>query len=109
MGLAFLGGGIFMALLQGGTTTFDWRSSRIVHTLTVASYRRRREYAFPDVASVGVKESYSEGHSYVPVIRLHSGETRWLSLAGYGYLSCAKVADDVCRATGLARHDTKGG
>jgi hypothetical protein len=105
MALAFFGFGLFATLLREVRTIFDCRSRRIVHTLTVGSYQRRREYSFADVASVGVREFYSDGYSYMPVVRLPNGETRWLGAANYGYLSCARVVDEICRATGLIRRD----
>ncbi len=78
---------------------------RIVHTLTVAWHQRRRDYSFADVASVGVKEFYGEGYSYMPVMSLRNGETRWLSAGNCGFLSCAEVVDEIRRLTGLERRD----
>ena len=106
MCLTFLGFGLYFAMLQEVSTIFDWRSRRVVHTLNIAWYQRRRDYSFADVASVGVKEFYGEGgYSYMPVMRLRNGETRSLSAGNYGYPSCAELVDEICAATGLDRRD----
>ena len=42
-----------------------------------------------------------EHDSYMPVMTLRNGETRWLSTANGSYLICAMTVEAICAVTGL--------
>jgi hypothetical protein len=104
--MTFLGFGLFLALPRRVTTRFDLRSRRVLHTVSIGRWDvRQRSYSFAEIASLGVKEFYSEGYSYLPVMTLHSGTTHWLAASNGGYMPYAKTIGEVCEATGLPKRD----
>ena len=108
MGVAFVLVGLFLFLPREVNTIFDLRSRRVLRNVTFCKglYERRQAYSFDEIAGLGVKEygaNGSEGYSYIPVMVLRGGKTRWLAANNGGYLVWANTIDDVCSATGLAK------
>jgi len=105
IGVTFLGVGVFLALPREVTTTFDLRSHRVGHHVSIARgwYERRRTYAFAEIAGLRLTEHDGVPHSYMPVMTLRNGETRWLSTANGSYLICAMTIEAICAVTGLQK------
>ena len=101
----FLGIGIFLSLPSMITTTFDPRSHRVVHHVSVGHgwYERRRTYAFAEIAGLRLTEHDGVPYSYMPVMTLRNGETRWLSTANGSYLMCATTIEAICAITDLQK------
>jgi len=102
MGVAFVLVGLFLFLPREVNTIFDLRSRRVLRNVTFCKglYERRHVYSFDEIAGLGVKEygaNGSEGYSYIPVMVLRGGKTRWLAANNGGYLAWANTIDDVCR------------
>jgi hypothetical protein len=108
MGVALFGFGVFLVLPREVITTFDLRSHRVVQRVSIGRgwYERRRTYAFAEIAGLRLNESHGETHSYLPVMALRNGETRWLSTANGSYLICAMTIEAICAATGLQKLGT---
>src|SRR5262245_53527127 len=79
IGIAFAGIGGFLMLPRTITTTFDTRSRRVHHNINICNgwYQRSTTYSFAEIAGVGVKEYNNEGYTYMPIIKLKGGGTRW--------------------------------
>jgi len=105
IGVMFLGIGIFLSLPREVTTTFDLRSHRVVHHVNIGRgwYERRHTYAFAEIAGLRLNEYHGEDYSYMPVMTLRNGETRWLSTANGSYLICAMTIEAICAVTGLQK------
>jgi hypothetical protein len=106
IGVMFAGIGGFLLLPREVITTFDLRSQRVVHHVSIGRgwYERRRTYDFAEIAGLGLSEYYGEEPpSYMPVMTLRSRETRWLSTANGSYLPCAITIEAICAATGLQK------
>jgi hypothetical protein len=101
IGVAFVGIGVFLLLPREVTTTFDLHSHRVVHHVRIGRgwYERHRTYAFAEIA--GLRLNGYNGDSYMPVMTLRNGETRWLSTANGSYLIYAMTIETICAATGL--------
>lgn len=61
-------------------------------------YERCRTYAFAEIAALHLNGFYAEPASYMPVMTLRNGETRWLS-----YLICTTTVEAICAVTGLQK------
>ena len=107
MGVAFVIVGLFLLLPREVNTIFDLRSCRVLHNVSFCKglHEHRQAYSFDEIAGLGVKEYGAEGYSYMPVMVLRGGKTRWLATNNGGYLAMANTIDDVCSATGLAKLD----
>jgi hypothetical protein len=105
LGVMFLGIGVFLLLAREITTTFDLRSRRVVHHLSIGHgwYERRRTYAFSEIAGLRLNGHDAESDSCMPVMMLLNGETRWLSTANGSYLICATTIEAICEVTGLQK------
>jgi hypothetical protein len=105
IGMAFVGIGVFLFLPREVTTTFDLRSHRVVHHVSIAHgcYERRRTYAFAEIAGLRLNGYVGEHESYMPVLALQNGETRWLSTANNSYLIGAMTIEAICGVTGLQK------
>jgi hypothetical protein len=105
MGVLFLGIGVFLSLPREVTTTFDLRAHRVVHHVSIGRgwYERRRTYAFAEIAGLRLNGHDAEPDSYMPVMMLLNGETRWLSTANGSYLICATTIEAICAITGLQK------
>jgi hypothetical protein len=105
IGVAFAGIGVLLALPREVTTTFDLRSHRVVHHLSIGCgwYERRRSYAFAEIAGLRLNGYAAEPDSYMPVVMLRNGEPRWLSTANGSYLICATTIEAICGVTGLRK------
>ena len=107
VGVTFAVVGLFMALRHDITTIIDPRSRRVLYNVDLCNgwYKCRQTYSFDEIAGLGVKEYVGEGYSYMPVLVLRGGKTRWLANVSGGYLAFTKTMDEVCCATGLPRLD----
>jgi len=105
IGVTLLGIGVFLSLPREVTTTFDLRSHRVVHHVSIGRswYECRRTYAFAEIAGLRLTEHDGVPYSYMPVITLRNGETRWLSTANGSYLICATTIEAICAVTGLQK------
>jgi len=105
IGVAFLGIGVFLSLPREVTTTFDLDSHCVVHLVSIGRgrYERRRTYAFADILGLRLNGYAAEPDSYMPVMTLLSGETRWLSTANTSYLICETTIEAICAVTGLQK------
>jgi hypothetical protein len=105
IGVALFGFGVFLLLSREIITTFDLRSHRVVHHVSIGRgwYERRRTYSFAEIAGLLLNEYHGETHSYMPVMTLLNGETRWLSTANGSYLICAMTIEAICAVTGLQK------
>jgi hypothetical protein len=107
LGSSFAVIGFILLLRHEITTIFELRSRRVLINVQLCNgwYERRQTYAFDEVASLGVKEYAGEGYSYMPVLVLRSGKTRWLATMNGGYLAFAKAIEEIAHATGLSKMD----
>jgi hypothetical protein len=106
IGVMFVGIGVFLFLPREVITTFDLRSHRVVHHVSIGRgwYERRRTYAFAEIAGLRLNEHHGETHSYMPVMTLQNGETQRLSTApNASYLICATTIEAICEVTGLQK------
>ena len=105
IGVTFVGIGVFLSLPREVTTTFDLRSHRVVHHVSIGRgwYERRRTYAFAEIAGLRLNGYDAEPDSYMPVMTLRNGETRWLSTANGSYLICTMTIEAICAVTGLQK------
>jgi len=105
IGVAFLGIGVFLSLPREVTTTFDLDSHRVVHLVSIARgwYERRRAYALEEIAGLRLTGYDAEPHSYMPVMTLRNGETRWLGTANSSYLISTMTIEAICAVTGLQK------
>jgi hypothetical protein len=105
IGVTFVGIGFFLSLPREVTTTFDLRSQRVVHHLSIGRgwYTRRRTYAFGEIAGLRLNGYDAEPDSYMPVMMLRNGETRWLSTANSSYLISSMTIEAICAVTGLQK------
>jgi hypothetical protein len=98
-GVAPAGIGLFLLLPREVITTFDLRSHRVVDHVSIGRgwYERRRTYAFTEIAGLRLNGyDHPEPDSYMPVMILRNGETRWLSTANSSYLICAMTIEAIC-------------
>ncbi len=108
--LAFAMFGLVISLPITITTTFDVRARRVVHKVSLGKMWdvRRNSHAFAELAGLGVQEYVSEDHfsnnvySYLPVLVLRGGKTRWLAMMNGSYKAMGGTMEEVCTATGLA-------
>jgi hypothetical protein len=102
IGVMIVGIGVFLLLPREVITTFDLRSRRVLHHVSIGRgwYERRRTYAFAEIAGLGLKY-YAEPGSYMPVMALRNGERRRLSTANGSYLIYATTIAEICAVTGL--------
>jgi hypothetical protein len=100
-----VGIGVFLSLPREVTTTFDLASHRVVHLVSIGRgcYERRRTYAFAEIAGLRLNGYDAEPDSYMPIMTLRNGETRWLSTANGSYLICAMTIEAICAVTGLQK------
>jgi hypothetical protein len=105
LGVAFVGIGIFLSLPREVTTTFDLRAQRVVHHLSIGRgwYERRRTYAFAEISGLRLNGYDAEPDSYMPVMMLRNGESRWLSTANASFLICETTIEAICAVTGLQK------
>jgi hypothetical protein len=105
IGVAFLGIGVFLSLPREVATTFDLDSQRVVHLVSIGRgrYERRRTYAFAEIIGLRLNGYAAEPDSYMPVMTLLNGETRWLSTANTSYLICEATIEAICAVTGLQK------
>jgi len=106
IGVTFLGIGVFLSLPREITTTFDLRSHRVVHHVSIGRgwYERRHTYGFGEIAGLRLIEHDGEPYSYMPVMTLQNGKTRWLSTANCSsYLIGATTIEAICAVTGLQK------
>jgi hypothetical protein len=105
IGLVFVGIGVFLSLPRGVTTTFDLRSHRVVHHVSIGLgwYARRRTYPLAEIAGLRLTGHDAESDSYMPAMTLRNGKTRWLSTANGSYLICAVTIEAICAETGLQK------
>jgi len=105
LGVTVVGAVVFLSLPREVTTTFDLSSHRVVHHVSVLRgwYERRRTYAFAEIAGLRLNGYDSEPDSYMPVMMLRNGETRWLSTANGSYLICTMTIEAICAATSLQK------
>ena len=103
VGVTFVGIGGFLLLPREVTTTFDPRSSRVDHQVSVGRgwVERRRTYTFAEIAGLRLTGYDAESDSYMPAMTLRNGKTRWLSTANGSHLICAMTIAAICAATGL--------
>ena len=101
----FVGIIVFLLLPREVITIFDLRSHRVVHHVSIGRgwYERRRTYAFAEIAGLRLNGYDAEPDSYMPVMMLRGGETRWLRTANGSYLICAMTIDAICAVTGLQK------
>jgi len=95
----------FFLLPREVITTFDLRSHRVVHHVSIGRgwYERRRTYAFTEIAGLRLNGYDPEPDSFMPVMILRNGETRWLSTANSSDLICAMTIEAICELTGLQK------
>jgi hypothetical protein len=107
IGLTFVVVGAFLLVRREITTIFDLRTRRVLVNVNFCNgwYERRQTYTFDEIASVGVKEYVNEGYSYMPVLVLRRGKTRYLATINGGYLAFAKSMGEIAAATGLPKMD----
>jgi hypothetical protein len=105
VGIMFVGIGVFLLLPREVITTFNLRSDRVVHHVSIGrgGYERRRTYAFAEIAGLRLNGYDAEPDSYMPVMMLRDGGTRWLSTANGSYLTCAMTIEAICAVTGLQK------
>ena len=111
LGLASLGLGGFLILPSSVTTTFDLGTRQAVHQRSFGGgrIRLRYDYFFADIAGIGFKAYHGDGDgdpSYVPVIVLRDGKTRWLGVWNGGAWSRRESTNTtfirtICSATSL--------
>jgi len=101
IGVAFLGIGVFLSLPREVTTTFDLESHRVVHLVSIGRgrYERRRTYAFAEILGLRLNGYTAEPDSYMPVMTLLNGQTRWLSTANTSEVTI----EAICAVTGLQK------
>jgi hypothetical protein len=97
--------GVLLLLPREVITTFDLRSSRVVHHVSIGRgwYERRHTYAFAEIAGLRLTGHDAESDSYMPAMMLRNGKTRWLSTANGSYLICAMSIEAICAETRLHR------
>lgn len=95
IGVMFVGIGVFLSMPREVTTTFDLRSHLVVHDV--------RTYVFAEIAGLRLNEYRGEDYSYMPVMTLLNGETRWLGTANGSYLICSMTIEAICAVTGLQK------
>jgi hypothetical protein len=102
IGVMIVGIGVFLLLPREVITTFDLRSHRVLHHVSIGRgwYERHRTYAFAEIAGLGLKYNAEPG-SYMPVMALRNGETRRLSTANGSYLIYKTTIEAICAVTGL--------
>ena len=105
IGVGFLGIGVFLSLPREVTTTFDLDSHRVVHLMSIGRdwYERRRTYAFAEILGLRLNGYAAEPDSFMPVMTLLNGETRWLSTANASFLICETTIEAICAETGLRK------
>jgi hypothetical protein len=105
IGVTFLGIGVFLSLPREVTATFDLRSRRVVHYVSIGRgwYERRRTYAFAEIAGLRLNGYDAEPDAYMPVMTLRNGETRWLGTANSGFLIGTMTIEAICAVTGLQK------
>jgi hypothetical protein len=105
IGVMFVGIGVFLSMPREVTTTFDLRSHLVVHDVSIGRgwYERRRTYVFAEIAGLRLNEYRGEDYSYMPVMTLLNGETRWLGTANGSYLICSMTIEAICAVTGLQK------
>jgi hypothetical protein len=105
LGVTVVGIGVFLSLPREVTTTFDLCSQRVLHHMNIlrGCYERRRTYAFAEIAGLRLNGYHGEPDSYMPVMMLRNGETRWLSTANSSYLICTMTIEAICSVTGLQK------
>jgi uncharacterized integral membrane protein len=105
LGVVFLGISVFLSLPREVTTTFDLDSHRVVHLVSIGRgrYERRRTYPFAEILGLRLNGYAADPDSYMPVMTLLNGETRWLSTANTSYLICETTIEAICAVTGLQK------
>ena len=110
LGLAFAMLGLVISLPITIATTFDLRARRVLRKVRLWNVLdvRQNSHSFAELAGLGVKEHVSEGHSsnnvysYMPVLVLRGGKSRWLAMVNGSYAAMGNTMEEVCKATGLA-------
>ena len=105
IGVAFLGIGVFLSLPREVTTTFDLDANRVVHLVSIGRgrYERRRTYAFAEILGLRLNGYAAEPDSYMPVMMLLNGKTRWLSTANASFLISEMTIEAISAVTGLQK------
>ena len=105
IGAAFLGIGVFLSLPREVTTTFDLDSHCVVHDVNIGRgrYLRHRTYAFAEILGLRLNGHAAEPDSFMPVMTLLNGETRWLSTANASFLICETTIEAICAEIGLQK------
>jgi hypothetical protein len=103
--VVFLGISVFLSLPREVATTFDLDSHSVVHLVSIGRgrYERRRTYAFAEILGLRLNGYAAEPDSYMPVMTLLNGETRWLSTANTSYLTSETTIEAICAVTGLQK------
>jgi hypothetical protein len=108
VGVSFVIIGLAIMVPRTITTIFDLQNRRVVHDISLANgwYRITRSYSFFDVASLGASEHNSDSsYSYMPVMRLRNGETRWLAAWNGSFLAFRDAIDLICKEAEFAKRD----
>ena len=66
-------------------------------------YERRRTYAFAEILGLRLNGYAAEPDSYMPVMMLLNGETRWLSAANASFLISETTIEAISAVTGLQK------
>ena len=94
IGVMFAGIGGFLLLPREVITTFDLRSQRVVHHVSIGRgwYERRRTYAFAEIAGLRLNRYDAAPDSYMPIMTANGSN-----------LICAMTIDAICAVTGLQK------
>jgi hypothetical protein len=105
IGVMVLGVGVFLLLPREVIATFDLRSHRVVRHVSIYRgwYERRCTYAFVEIEGLRLNGYDAEPGSYMPVMVLLNGETRWLSTANGSYLICTMTIETICAVAGFQK------
>jgi len=103
IGIFLIVASAFCMLPRMVTTVFDLRSERIVHSISICDgwYRLDRTYSFAEVECIAIKHDAVDGYSYIPVLELKNGQTRWLATSPGDYPRFAEPISALIAAAKL--------
>lgn len=106
--------GLWLALPEAMTSTFDLRQRRVASSTLIGSSRfwsyliAHRAYSFDEIAAIGVAEcNHCDNPSYYPALLLRDGTSSKLATHPGLEPDVRDLADQICKATGIARSDFK--
>lgn len=106
--------GLWLALPEAMTSTFDLRQRQFSSSTLIGSSRfwsyviTHRAYSFDEIAAIGVaKCNGGDSPSYYPALLLRNGTSSKLSTHPGPELDLSNLAHHICKATGISRSDFK--